>query len=301
MIPALCRNGNELQAPSPNARLQQLPSSMKTRLFRTWISAVSLTGFASAQDFASQVVAASGLGTNTFYNNPLAILGQPTSWNRDTVNGGTAQQVASSVVYGAWQSDPGGANTVCTIPSGGSVTVSFDTPILDDPQNWFGKDFIVFGNSFFTNSAGVITANSNFDNILISTGNLFVEPVTVSVSPDGIAWYTYASPTSDGYWPTQAFAWDPVNHQFAGSQVWTKPVNPNLQPSDVVGKTVAQVIGLYQQSAGGTAYDLAPSGFTSIRFIRLTSNGGEVDGISRVGHFKERGGQRKMVTRGRIR
>jgi hypothetical protein len=101
-------------------------------------------------------------------------------------------------------------------------------------------------------------------------------------------WYTFTNgPYFDtGTYPTQAFAWDRQTDTWGAELDWTKPVNPALNPSvDFAGRSVADVIDLYNGSAGGTGYDLAESGFDWIRYIGVTSNGTsqpEIDGFADV-------------------
>lgn len=245
------------------------------------LAALASASSATGTRFASSVFSSGGLGANPLYNDPAAALGPPATWIRDEVNGGPGQRVATSLAYGAWNTDPSGAPVVTTIPAGGWLTVEFDPPLLDDPANWDGKDFIVFGNAFLV---GTVAAwNTNMNALRINgTGAVFSEPVTVAVSPDGVQWHTYASPLADGHWPTQAFAW--TDGAWGEPQDPCRPVPADLAPSSVGGRTVAEAIHLYHGSAGGTAYDLAPSGFATVRYVRFTSNGGEVDAVSRVGH-----------------
>ena len=251
------------------------------------VAFVPVVAFAAPDPFASFVVSASGLGSDPWFNDPQAMLGPPTIENRDTVNGGSGQAVVSSVVYAPWRQTSDGAKALCTIPSGGQVTIGFQEPILNDPLNWNGLDFIVFGNSFFLNSVGTITASTNLSAVTIPSASLFNEPVTVSVSPDLLQWYTYTSPVADSLWPTQGRQW--LGSSWGKTHLYDKPVPPSLNAAQVAGKTVAEVIRMYDRSAGGTGFDLAPSGFTAIRYVRFQSNGGEIDAVSRVGHAKERG------------
>lgn len=264
-----------------------------------FVAFLPVVAMATPDPFASFVVSSSGLGSDPWFNDPQSILGAPTVDNRDTVNGGSAQTVVSSVVYAPWRQTSDGTKALCTIPSGGQVTVGFQEPIVNDPRNWDGKDFIVFGNSFFLNSAGTITANSNLGTVTIPSASLFSEPVTVSVSPDLIQWYTYPSPVADSYWPTQGRQW--LGGSWGRAHLCDKPVPSTLLPAQVAGKTVAEVIRLYDRSAGGTAFDLTPSGFSSIRYVRFQSNGGEVDAVSRVGHAKTRGNTTIIDPRARLR
>ncbi len=60
---------------------------------------------------------------------------------------------------------------------GGYITYYYEEPILNDPQNPYGIDFIVYGNS--------------------NGGAGFSEPGNVMVSADGVTWYTLAG--SDHY------------------------------------------------------------------------------------------------------
>jgi hypothetical protein len=235
--------------------------------------------------FASSVVDYSNLGSG-IYGSPEATLGKPTTWIKDTQNGGTDHKIAASLIYGAWNTAPDGLALITTIKTGGYLTVRFDSPITNDASHWYGMDFIVFGNSFFSGSTSA-KWDSNMDSITIASSGVAAEPTTVSVSPDGVSWYTYSAPTADTLWPTQAFNWDSTAHAWGTESDWTKPVDPSLNASSLTGKTVAQAIGLYNGSAGGTAFDIGVTGFSSISYIRFTGSGGEIDGISRVSSVPE--------------
>ena len=56
---------------------------------------------------------------------------------------------------------------------GGYITYYYDKPIKDDPNNPYGVDFIVYGNSY-------------------DGSNIFAEPGNILVSEDGDEWYTLA-------------------------------------------------------------------------------------------------------------
>jgi hypothetical protein len=252
-----------------------------------------------SQQFASAIVEATGLGGNTFYNDPDAMLGRPTLWNHDEFGGGPAERVATSIAYGPWEQDDEGNNVVTSIPTGGHVTVSFDEAITDDPLNWYGMDFTVYGNSSFL-ASGFVEWNTNLENLSIAGPDVFAEPMQVSVSPDLVNWYTYTSTFADALFPTQAFLWDFQTHNWGAESDWSKPVNPALTGKDFSGRSVADGISLYDGSAGGTGFDLAESGFTSIRFIRFDGSGGEIDGISRVGHAVPEPGTLLAITVGTL-
>lgn len=249
----------------------------------TIISLAFCASVVQAQTFASSVVEAQGLGGDPFYNDPTAMLGRPTLWNHDEFGGGPKQRVATSIVYGPWQLDDQGNNVITSIPVGGHVIVSFEEPIVDDPANWYGMDFTVYGNASFL-ANGFVEWNTNLENLTITGPEVFAEPTEVSVSPDLVNWFTYTTTFADDLFPTQAFNWDFDIHNWGADADWTKPVNPNLTGEDFDGLSAADGIALYEGSAGGTSFDLDESGFTSIRYIRFDGSGGEIDGVSRVGH-----------------
>ena len=262
---------------------------------------LSLCSFAS--DWATAVAGYSKLGSPPYYDDPLAVLGKPTTLIYEPgwppVPPGTFH---CSMVYPAQKTAPDGSKLVTTIKSGGYIIAQFDPPIYDDPQNWYGKDFIVFGNSMFA-ANGTVTANTNMGTLTLMNGaNGSWEPMTVSVSQDGSTWYTYASgPYADDYAPTQSFAWDWVESAWGPELDFTKPVPPNQTKAGFGGKSVAAAIDMYRGSGGGTAFDLGAlpipgdlvTGSKWIRYVRVTADiadddgfiyEGEVDAFARVGH-----------------
>ncbi len=254
---------------------------------RTLVPALlALASLGQAQEsswYARSVVAYSNLGTG-IYGDPTATLGPPSRWVRDTQNGGPNQQVAPSIGYASWNVSPTGQPLLCTIRPGGFITLRFHPPIQDSEANLFGQDFIVFGNSVLMCSES-LTWNTNLNLANVLAGPDWTEPMAVSVSPDGIRWYTYPNSVTsgaDGLWPTQAFQWDGNTESWGEKSDFTRPVPPSLTRSQLTGQTVASAIQLFQGSGGGTAFDLRPSGFRSIRFIRVDGNGGELDAIARV-------------------
>lgn len=255
-----------------------------TRSTPTLVFALLATATAPADPrFPARVVDFAGLGSG-LYGDPAAVLGEPASWIRDPVGGGPEQRVAVSLVYGAWNVDPAGRPVVTTIRQGGWITVEFDPPLVDDPRNWFGKDFIVFGNAFLATGRDV-TWNTDMGAIAILPGPDWIEPMRVSVSNDGFLWFDFPlGPYSgaDGYWPTQAFFWDRSVPGWGGRRDFTRPVPPNLAREALTGLSVADALERLGPSAGGTAFDLAAVGLPSARYVRIYGHGGEVDAIVRV-------------------
>ncbi len=65
---------------------------------------------------------------DAFYNNPVKALGRP---------------------HAGGFSEPGNSSLVSLGGFGGSITLRFVPPVMDDPANPFGLDAIVFGNAFY--------------------------------------------------------------------------------------------------------------------------------------------------------
>ena len=86
---------------------------------------------APAGDFAARVIdyspAPGQFVNDAAYNDPARALGPPAG--AGVINGNNT-------------------GTVCLGGFGGSITLAFDRPVLDDPRNPFGMDAIVFGNAF---------------------------------------------------------------------------------------------------------------------------------------------------------
>lgn len=225
------------------------------------------------------------------YEDPSAVLGPPTTlFHSEAGFGNPGGDFHLSMVVGASNRDLSGGTLVTSIQPGGYITVQFDTPIEDDPNNWFGKDFIVFGNGFFSGT-GFVYPTTNMSTHRI--GNVVLgnwEPSVVSVSQDGETWHSFSSgPYADDFAPTQAFSWDRVGGCWDLELDWTKPVDPALTKSSFANKTVADAIDMYNGSAGGTAFDISglpldanANGRKWVRYIKVTGSGGEVDAITRV-------------------
>ena len=238
-------------------------------------------------DFAVEVVSSTGLANTTPYNTPQAVLGRPTMRFNNSANPNVTDLRRAKLVEGVFNTGPAGEKLITTIAAGTQVTVRMGRAVTDDPLNPFGVDFIVFGNSFFAGSGGFIgdDANLNLDTL---GGTLFAENTKVSVSPDNVSWYTYDSgPYADSAFPTNSYLWNSATASWREIESNpTLPVNPSLLAS-VAGKTAGNVLDtIYKGSAGGTGFDLAATGFSSIQYIKVQGvagfSGGEVDAFADV-------------------
>ncbi|MCE5322243.1 hypothetical protein LLG46_02885 [bacterium] len=277
---------------------------------------IALCTSAMATDwYASEVVDSYRLG-NSPYDDPLATLGKPSTWMNNSGAPGDTDPCAVMMICPAWNVGLSGEKLITTIKSksssyaAGYIIVKFDTPVYDDPDNWYGKDFIVFGNPFFVLGGSYVYSGSNMEDMMLSAyggSAMWVEPSPVEVSQDGITWYTFSNgPYADDYAPTHAFAWDWVeNHWLTNSSGveigldFTRPVDPAWTESSFASISCAQAIDMYEGSGGGTPFDLAElpdysslatdpvTGMKWIQYIKVDGVGGEVDAFARVSHMIE--------------
>jgi hypothetical protein len=153
---------------------------------------------------------------------------------------------------------------IVSIGVGGSLVLSFDEPVVNDPLNPFGIDLLVFGNAFFTGMFGFpFDANATIAGIETDGG-------VIAVSADGDTYFTVTG-EADGLFPTNAYT-DAVDGygNVAGTVPadFTLPVDPSFNP---IGKTFAQLLVGYNGSGGGVGVDIGPTGLSSISYVRITN------------------------------
>jgi len=199
------------------------------------------------------------------YVNPLAALGEPT---RSTAGWPPGTPADVTPFNGPWQD-----TELVSIGPGGWLSVKFDSPVQDHPQNPFGVDLLIFGN------AGLIdTAWPN--GVAGDPAALFgADTSTVSVSQDGLAWVDVPGADADGWWPTLGYT--DSSGPYAGDGTvptdFTRPVDP---AADADGRTFADLVALYDGSGGGTGIDLAGTGLAWVQYVRVSvpaSNTSDVD------------------------
>ncbi|MEY2407885.1 MAG: hypothetical protein QOF48_555 [Verrucomicrobiota bacterium] len=227
-----------------------------------------------AGDFADAVIHYEpGAGTSPRFRDPSAALGAPSQLNP----------------FGDLTDPfdpPYGTNQIVSIGAGGSLVLHFHTPILNHPNNIYGYDFIVFGNTGFIITNDFDLSTFNWVGTPATDGSLFAQnsgETRVSVSRDGSNFYLLdpaMTPTADGPFPTDGTG-DPQ-----------RPTLPGLSANDFAGATLEDIRGLYQGSAGGTPYDIAwavdAAGrrvkLSEIHFIRIDvlSGKSEIDAVATV-------------------
>lgn len=221
--------------------------------------------------YADQVISYnSGTNAATGFVDPLTALGIPERF--------TGEGIFPSAV--TVFNSPFGTDEIVSIGEGGSLTIQFNTPVTDDPDNLFGIDLLVFGNAMFTFGGSGVG----------NPAGLFSEPGIIEVSVDGTTWFAVADALADDLFPTEGYR--DLTDPFAttpGSveSNFTQPVDPALSLADFSGLTYAQVLEIYNGSGGGAGVDIGALGLSEISFVRISNPEGsgitpEIDGFADV-------------------
>jgi hypothetical protein len=237
----------------------------------------------NTNDFAVQIISTNNIDTASPYNDPTAILNRPTLQFFDPYDGDVTDRV--SIIDPPYNLTPAGSKVITEIKSGGQITVEMGRKIYDDPNNPYGTDLIVYGNSFFSafGTSGTVSDETDLNTATLSSG-IYGHATIVSVSQDGINWYTYG--TTSVLFPDNAFRWDDPNASWTYEQMNpTKPLNPFIYTNNFAGQTVASGLDQFIGAAGGTGYDLKASGFPWIQYVRVQPGPGTytvIDAIAAV-------------------
>ena len=257
------------------------------KLFKYMLVGLALlmaAGTAQADIFAATLVDYStSLDGSGYYNDPNDLLGKPAQY---CPAWGSGPPDHISIVEPAW-----GDGYITTFNEGDWAVVRFDHQVMDDSNNPYGMDFIVYGNAFFAGTGGFVSDTTDHREFEIG-GGVNAENLKISVSQNGLDWYTYDNgPYGDSYYPTNPWVWDPALFDSTGNG-WTsqendfaKPVDPSLTATDFAGNSYGAML-LYDGSAGGAGFDLAESGFEWIEYIKVEGvsgfAGGEIDAFADV-------------------
>jgi hypothetical protein len=236
-------------------------------------------------DFAIQIISTNNIYTNSPYSNPAAVLNRPTL---KFINSGGINTMNSSrvkIIEPPYNVAADGSDVITEISSNGQITVNMGRKIYDNPDNPYGMDFIVYGNSFFSASGTSGFINDGTDlNVAKLGGSPGGHPTTVSVSQDGVNWFTYSN--TSALFPDNAYRWDDTNASWTDEEMNpTKPLNPFLYANNFSGQTVANALDQFVGAAGGTGFDLKASGLPWIQYIRVAPGTGTytvIDAIAAV-------------------
>ena len=224
----------------------------------------------SASDFANNVLSyVAGSNPANGFTNPLVALGPPERFTGEGIAPGAVTPFHPCF----------GTNEIVSIGAGGQLTLGFDPPLRNQANNPFGIDFIVFGNSFFTDAA--------YPNGVV--GALAADGGTIQVSADGITWISIPNVFADGLCPTMGWvdggAYAATNGMIATDP--NTPVDPTWTAASLSGKTYDELVDIYDGSAGGAGVDLASVGLTQAIAVRIIVPTGihpnvEIDAVARV-------------------
>ena len=278
-------------------------TSFSTKPALGLLSLALLGGIATAahsQDYATSVVSAN-LSSTAPYNNPNAVLGQPTTLINDPgVFGDVPGIYHASIVLPAFNVNPAGSppsssDLITSLGSSAnssqnSLIVKLAAPITHSDSHWYGDDFIVYGNATFSGANAStgdysVTPTTDMSQYLIDGYGIYQNGTpTVSVSADGIH-FTQLQ-TSQTFFPENPYSWSGISAAdpsgFGAPNDFTKPVNPTVTASEFVGQSVTYADNtLYGGSAGGQAFSLAGSGLSSIQYIQFTGFG-NIDAVAGV-------------------
>lgn len=187
------------------------------------------------------------------YTDPLTALGSPERF--------TGEGVFPAAVTPF--NTPWGTDEIVSIGQGGSLTLSFDEPITNNPLNPFGLDLLLFGNAAFNDAnypSGIVDGFYGQ-----SIGGI------VELSADGNTWVTATGIEPDWLFPTLGYSdlTDPYATD-PGSVLtdFTLPVNPAL---NFQGAAFAQIVAGYNGSGGGRGIDIGAYGLSAVSFVRFTN------------------------------
>jgi hypothetical protein len=204
------------------------------------------------------------------FTNPLVTLGSPERF--------TGEEVFPSVVSPF--SPAFLPEEIVSISPGGHLTLAFDEPVTNDPNNLFGIDLIIFNNAGFIDGAfpsGIVSGIFGDDGGMIE------------VSADSKVWHTIPSVIADGLMPTLGYLDSGPYDDTPGTILsdFTRPVDPTLTLSHLLNLDMNGLRTFYRGSGGGAGVDIELVGLQSISFVRISlppsaTDNMEIDAVSDV-------------------
>lgn len=235
-------------------------------LVTAWIATASATG---SNPYANEVIKYEPGFPEPWMNDPSVVLGEPARF--------TGIGVFPAVV--SVFNPPWSETDIVSISPDGHLVISFDSPVLDDPNHPFGVDLIIFNNTGFEDisyPSGIV--GSVFGN----DGGI------VELSADGINWHMVPDLEADAMFPTQGYRDAGPYDETPGNvpSDFTRPVDPSLTYEDFHGLSYQQVMELYNGSGGGVGVDIAAAGLTEVLFVRVSNPADALSTIEIAGFAK---------------
>ncbi len=217
----------------------------------TWLTTLSL---ATLPPSGAEVIEWSpGIGGAPGYDNPHAALGPPERFTGEDTEFASVVSPFSP----AWRPDE-----IVSIGVGGHLTLALAAPAIDDPDNLWGIDLIIFGNAGLIDGAWPAGLCSGF---------FGGDGGQVLLSSDGTTWIEAIHAAADGGWPSLGWTDAGPYDTSPGTEPTdpTRPVDPTLNPDVLLGMTYEDIVGLYAGSSGGTGIDIGLLGLDQVQFIRF--------------------------------
>jgi len=153
------------------------------------------------------------------------------------------------------------ADEIVSVGFGGEIVLAFNEPVNDHPDNPFGIDLLLFGNTGYI--------DGDFPNGL-AAGLFGNGGGKVELSQDGDTWVPVDDVAADGPFPTLGYLdldgpFDPDPGSVPSD--FTRPVDPAF---DAIGKTFDEIVAAYDGSGGGAGIDIGAWGLDSVSFVRIT-------------------------------
>jgi hypothetical protein len=225
----------------------------------------------NTNDFAVQIVSTNKILSSSLYGDPTAVLNRPTLKFLDIDDFDEDVTDRVKIIEPPYNATPDGNNVITEISNGGQITVKLGRKIYDDPNNPYGVDLIIYGNSFFTGisgGSGLVSDDADLSVEQLTSSAIYGHTNIVSVSQDGTNWFSY--PVSSAFFPDEAYRWDDTNSSWTDEEMNpTKPSNPFIFTNNFAGQTVASGLDQFIGASGGSGYDLKASGLPWIQYVRI--------------------------------
>jgi hypothetical protein len=238
----------------------------------------------NTNDFAVQIVSTNNVYSQSPYNDPAAILNRPALKFLDVDDFDEDVTDRVKIAEPPYNVAPDGSDVITEISAGGQITVKLGRKIYDDPNNPYGTDLIVYGNSFIGgHGISLISDETDLGAYFLGSG-IYGHPTTISVSQDGTNWFTYSNTPT--LFPDEAYHWDDTNSSWTDEEMNpTKPLNPFIYTNNFTGQSAASGLDQFIGAAGGSGYDLKASGLPWIQYVRVEPGTGTytvIDAIAAV-------------------
>lgn len=217
--------------------------------------AITNSTFGGVDPFADEIILYNpGNTPSAVYNDPLTALGSPER---------TSGEVFGILDVVSAFSPPYGTDEIVSVSPGGELVIKFSQPVIDDPNNLYGVDLLVFGNTFFIDEAWPSGICNGFYGDGLGT---------IEISADGEDWHAIPNLFANSLFPTIGFT-DAGAYDHAPGLLltdFTRPVDPSLHVDHFMGSESGQIVEMYRGSGGGIGIDFESANLSEISYVRIS-------------------------------